>query len=331
VFSQARPVSSGARSRTTGPSWPSAGRRAEGPWRAGLRGADDGAVAGRSSRWHRQGAGGWAVAALLLAACGGGGPGAPSHSAAPTPTPSSAPASTPSATGSASVAAAYVTQVPLPVGCVTVGPDIVGMKVYLVQRALDLVGHLDRYDAATASAVPGFQAAHGLPVTGLVDERTWTALRTGQPFCVDRYTAQPTLGLDATTAARSAAMLGYASSRLGVPYIWGGAGPIGYDCSGMALQAMYADGRMVPGVTTDLHIQATFNTAEAIYRSSALLHVPLGQRRAGDLVFWGSDFSHLALYLGNDRIVEAVRPSVRTASLWVHGTPLPTVVRPFPE
>ena len=67
-----------------------------------------------------------------------------------------------------------------------------------------------------------------------------------------------------------------------------------------------------------------------MYRSTAMLHVPLAQRRPGDLVFWYSDVSHMAVYLGNDRIVEAVRPLVRTASLWVHGTPLPTVVRPFP-
>jgi len=284
--------------------------------------ADHGAVAGRGLR----GPGGWVVvscgAAVLLAACSGGGSDSTQRSASPTPSASTS--STPTAVSP------YVTLVPLPVGCVTVGPEIVGVKVYLVQQALGLVGHLDRYDAATASAVRGFQAAHGLPVTGRVDERTWTALRTGQPFCIDRYTAQPTLGPSGTAAARSAAMLGYAVSRLGVPYIWGGAGPIGYDCSGLALQAMYAGGRVVPGVSTDLHIQATFNTAEAIYRSSALLHVPLGQRRAGDLVLWGSDFGHLALYLGNDRIVEAVRPSIRTASLWVHGAPLPTVVRPFP-
>jgi cell wall-associated NlpC family hydrolase len=287
-------------------------------------------VAGRGLR----GPGGWVVlwcgAALLLAACGGGGAGSDATQRSAPPAPSASTPSTSSTSSTPTVVSPYVTLVPLPVGCVTVGPEIVGVKVYLVRQALGLVGHLDRYDASTASAVRGFQAAHGLPVTGLVDERTWTALRTGQPFCIDRYTAQPTLGPGATVAARSAAMLGYAASRLGVPYIWGGAGPIGYDCSGLALQAMYAGGRVVPGVTTDRHIQATFNTAEAIYRSSALLHVPLGQRRAGDLVFWGSDFSHLALYLGNDRIVEAVRPSIRTASLWVHGTPLPTVVRPFP-
>ncbi len=41
-----------------------------------------------------------------------------------------------------------------------------------------------------------------------------------------------------------------------------------------------------------------FNAAAAIYRSTAFRHVPLSQRRAGDLVFWGSDLHHMALYLG---------------------------------
>ncbi len=98
----------------------------------------------------------------------------------------------------------------------------------------------------------------------------------------------------------------------------------------LALQAMYSAGRTFPGITTDLHVQASFATAAVMYHSTAMLHVPLAQRRPGDLVFWYSDLSHMAVYLGNDRIVEAVRPLVRTASLWVHGTPLPTVVRPFP-
>ena len=87
---------------------------------------------------------------------------------------------------------------------------------------------------------------------------------------------------------------------------------------------------MVPGVTTDEHVRTTFNTAAAIYHSSAFGHVPLSQRRPGDLVFWGSDLHHMALYLGGDRIVEAVRPVVRVAGLWSHGVPLPTVARAFP-
>ncbi len=224
----------------------------------------------------------------------------------------------------------YVGTVPLPKGCITLTPAIVGVKVYLVHKALGLVGHNERYDAATVAAVKEFQQRTQLPVAGLVDRGTWDALGAGYDFCLDRYTAQPTVAPAAPVADHIAALLAFASAQVGKPYVYGGAGPIGYDCSGLALQATYSAGRTFPGITTDLHVRASFATAAVMYHSTTMLHVSLAQRRPGDLVFWYSDVSHMAVYLGNDRIVEAVRPVVRTASLWVHGTPLPTVVRPFP-
>jgi len=226
------------------------------------------------------------------------------------------------------VTSLFVGTVPRPAGCLVVGPAIVGVKVYLVQKALGLVNHHEVYDRATTAAVRAFQTSHHLAVTGLVDRTTWTALKTGYDFCMDQFTTQPTLAPASPASAHVAAMIAWAKSRIGLPYIWGGAGPIGYDCSGLSLQAMYAGGRVVPGVTTDKHVQGSFNTAKAIYTSPALKHVPLSQRRPGDLVFWGTDFHHMAIYLGSDRIVEAVRPVIHTASLWSHGNPLLTVVRP---
>jgi cell wall-associated NlpC family hydrolase len=224
----------------------------------------------------------------------------------------------------------YVTRVPLPHGCLTVSPAIVGIKVYLVQRALHLVGHKERYDSTTVAAVRTFQQAHALPVTGTVDATTWAALGTGYAFCVDRYTQQPLVGATATAQARIEAMIAYASARTGLPYVWGGAGPMGFDCSGLDLQALYAGGVVVPGITTDRHVQADFATTKALY-ASRLPHVPFSQRRRGDLLFYGSPISHMAIYLGNGRILEAVRPVVRTASLWADGLPAqPYVLRPFP-
>ena len=86
----------------------------------------------------------------------------------------------------------------------------------------------------------------------------------------------------------------------------------------------------MPGITTDLHVRARFSTGQTTSTSRALAHVPPARRRAGDLVFWNDPVTHVAVYLGDDRIVEAVRPRIRTASLWAHGTPRATVVRPFP-
>lgn len=225
----------------------------------------------------------------------------------------------------------YVTEVPEPEGCRPATAAIVGVKVYLVQQALGLVDHRERYDAATVAAVRTFQADHGLEADGIVGPLTWQALGIDEDYCVDTYTAQPSVAPDATPRQRIEAMIDYARARLGTPYIWGGAGPMGFDCSGLALQAMYAGGRTVPGLDTFLHVGADFRSTHAIYEST-LPHARLADRRRGDLIFYGEPITHMAIYLGHGRILEAVRPVAREARLYADGlVAQPLVVRPFPS
>jgi cell wall-associated NlpC family hydrolase len=224
----------------------------------------------------------------------------------------------------------YVTRIPPPPRCLPASESIVGVKVYLVQQALGIVGHRERYDATTLAAVRRFQADHGLGVDGIVGPLTWAELPIEEPYCVDQYVAQPAVGLDAASDQRIEAMIGYAEARLGLPYVWGGAGPMGFDCSGLALQAVYAGGRDVRGLDTNMHVGAEFRTTHYLYESE-LPHVPMAERRRGDLVFFGSPITHMAIYLGHDRILEAVRPVIRVADLHADGLPIqPLVVRPFP-
>lgn len=226
----------------------------------------------------------------------------------------------------------YLTdRVPKAPGCFTLSRKWVGVKVFLVQRRLGVTDSRERYDQATILAVRAFQSNHGLPVTGRVDLRTWRALHLGKRFCIDRFTVQPTVDADATKRQRIEAMITFARAQLGLPYVWGGAGPVGYDCSGLAFQAMYAGGLVVPTVNTYLHQKADFRSAITIYQTR-IKHLPLSERRRGDLVFWGNpgEVTHMAIYLGHDRILEAVRPRIQRASLWHHSLPLkPKVVRPF--
>lgn len=279
----------------------------------------------------------WTTAALglvLLGSACAAPASAPAGSAgsAAVPSPSSAAAAEPTPPSASTSPSPYVATVAAPAGCREVGPEIAGVKVYLVQRALGLVGHRERYDAATDEAVRAAQSADGLPVTGRVDASTWQALGIDEPFCLDQFVVQPSVAPGAAREAHVAAATAFARAQVGLPYVWGGAGPVGYDCSGLVLQALHAGGVVVPGVTVDRHVEVDFATAAALAASPALVHVPLTQRRAGDLVFWGTPkVTHVALSLGDDRVVEAVRPAVRTASLWAHGDPLPTVARPFPE
>lgn len=226
----------------------------------------------------------------------------------------------------------YISEsVPRAKGCIVLGREWAGVKVFLVQRRLGTTHEKDRYGQDTYDAVQRFQHRHDLRATGRVNRNTWQALGFKRSFCMDRFTVQPKVGSGANAHRRIEEMIDWAKQRVGQRYVWGGAGALGYDCSGLALQGMYAGGRVVPSVTTKLHQRQDFGTATAIYESG-LRRVPLSERKRGDLVFYGpaGSMTHMAIYLGRGRVVEAVRPKVQVASMWGHGVPLkPKVVRPF--
>ncbi|MCL2803884.1 MAG: NlpC/P60 family protein [Micrococcales bacterium] len=90
------------------------------------------------------------------------------------------------------------------------------------------------------------------------------------------------------------AALDWARQQIGKPYIWGGTGPNGFDCSGLVQMAyLKAVGKQIPRVAQDQYNAAT--------------KVPPGQMRPGDLIFWidSTGVHHVALYAGNGMMVEA--------------------------
>jgi NlpC/P60 family len=101
----------------------------------------------------------------------------------------------------------------------------------------------------------------------------------------------------------------FAFLQLGKPYIWGGNGPVGYDCSGLAL-ASWTQGA---GVTFARVADDQYHTAG--------VPVALDQMQAGDLVFWGTNTAdwttvyHTAIYVGGDWIVEATGDQVQLNSI----------------
>ncbi|WP_035863891.1 C40 family peptidase [Kitasatospora cheerisanensis] len=116
------------------------------------------------------------------------------------------------------------------------------------------------------------------------------------------------------SAEGAEAALAFARSVLGLPYIWGGEGPQGYDCSGLTMMAWRRGGKNLPHFAADQYARST----------------PVGyaQLRPGDLVFWtrtgrAADIYHVAIYLGDDQMIEAPRPgtAIKQASLWIMGRP----------
>lgn len=120
------------------------------------------------------------------------------------------------------------------------------------------------------------------------------------------------VGTHATAAGRKA--ITYASRQIGKPYVWGAEGPDSFDCSGLTSQAWLAAGHPIP------------RTSEEQWRQ--LKHVPIEDMRPGDLIIYFSDASHVALYIGQGKIIQAPRPG-----RWVYMSPAASmeilgVVRP---
>jgi cell wall-associated NlpC family hydrolase len=74
----------------------------------------------------------------------------------------------------------------------------------------------------------------------------------------------------------------YAIAQRYKPYIWGGTGPFGFDCSGLVYAAYRADEVMLPRTTYEM------------LHSWRLVRIPKSQARRGDLAFFGS--GHVELY-----------------------------------
>jgi cell wall-associated NlpC family hydrolase len=106
-----------------------------------------------------------------------------------------------------------------------------------------------------------------------------------------------------------------ACSLIGKPYIWGAAGPGGYDCSGLTLAAWAA-----VGVTLGHYTGWQWNEGKPVSRANL---------RPGDLVFWYSDLHHMGMYVGGGWVVHAPHTGdyVRMAPL-DRGMPIAGFRRP---
>jgi cell wall-associated NlpC family hydrolase len=140
-----------------------------------------------------------------------------------------------------------------------------------------------RTSPAGASALDGGSISTSGPAEGLLNTSlTGLSLPTsinGVPI------SGPSGSKVAALALRSAI------TKKGLPYVWGGAGPTGYDCSGLVMWAYKQLGINLPHSSAQ---QSRIGTP-----------VSRSDLRPGDLVFFYSPVSHVGIYLGDNKIFNA--------------------------
>lgn len=130
------------------------------------------------------------------------------------------------------------------------------------------------------------------------------AVTTASPQVRDEAAQEvKTAVAEGSASGRGAAAINFAMAQLGDPYVYGGTGPDGWDCSGLTQAAWAAAGVSLPRVVGPQY--------------AAIQHIPMSALQPGDLVFY-PNMAHVGIYIGGGRTIHAPRPgrSVEIAGMY---------------
>ena len=180
-------------------------------------------------------------------------------------------------------------------------PEVNALGEY-VNNALDeagnpALGERTNVGLASRSSIPGTES-----VPGLTDPLMLPSMKElGFDF-------------DESKAANGwrGEVIDLARQVLGVPYVWGGSTPAGFDCSGLLAYIYKKVGIDLPRISAD--------------QANAGQRVSLDELKPGDLVAWDNSVrnngaDHIAIYIGNGQIIHAPRPgaSVEISPIFDRG------------
>ncbi|MEU0071892.1 NlpC/P60 family protein [Streptomyces sp. NPDC006332] len=146
--------------------------------------------------------------------------------------------------------------------------------------------------------------APGLPVTPVA---AYAAAAPAAPAPAPVAPVPAAQAPDAGYDLKAAKVVAFARAQIGRPCVWGAAGPGSYDAAGLTQASWKAAGVGLP------------RTAQG--QATAGMAVPLDEARAGDLIFFFDDLSHVGLFIGNGTMIHAPGPGayIREESVFHAG------------
>jgi cell wall-associated NlpC family hydrolase len=172
------------------------------------------------------------------------------------------------------------------------GSGLVALRAYVSDPSLGLAPGTQLLVGMARAAHPAAATSSAAAVLGLPQLPAAQASLAGVPTFVPRQSL-PLPDVPTNTLGGQAVALAY--QFLGVPYVWGGAAPTGFDCSGLT---MYVYGQ--------LGIKLGHYTGFQYYEGR---RVSRDQLEPGDLVFFHANSigvpQHEGMYIGNGSFIHA--------------------------
>ena len=189
-----------------------------------------------------------------------------------------------------------------------------GNDVLTLQKKLYLIGYditeLDGiYGNETERAVAAFQHDNKISVTGIVTNVTWRALKkakekkgrtlpapkvSSSDVDTSIVTTLASYGKAFITGNQGKSIVSTAQTFIGVPYVFGGTTPSGFDCSGLLQYVFKMHGLTIPRLADE-----QYNLGKS---------AKISQLVAGDLVFfttYTAGVSHCGIYVGDGKFLHA--------------------------
>ncbi|MBR2518822.1 MAG: C40 family peptidase [Selenomonadaceae bacterium] len=162
------------------------------------------------------------------------------------------------------------------------GSEIAEIQGRLVALGYDVMADGD-FGLATVEAIKEFQRSHGINADGLIGPATYAAL-LGRDM--------PDISRGANYIARR--IISSAMDYMGVPYVFGGTTPYGFDCSGYVQYVFANAGVSLP------------RTADVQYEEGT--PISIAELVPGYLVFFTTytyGASHVGIYVGDSNFIHA--------------------------
>ncbi len=166
-----------------------------------------------------------------------------------------------------------------------------GNDVSILQTTLKDYGYYQgdidkQFGAGTREAVISFQLDCGLEPDGIVGNETLQALHN--------FKSRDVASRGQNNRWKGQRIVNYAKQFLGVPYVWAGRSPSGFDCSGFISYVFGQQGISVPRMADE--------------QFAIGLSVNQYDLQQGDLVFFTTyepGPSHVGIYIGNGQFIHA--------------------------